>query len=532
MIVLVGFMGSGKTTVGRVLASRLGRSFVDTDRLIEARAGRSIAEMFRSDGEIGFRAVEREIVLEALEAPDAVVALGGGAVNDPDVATRLKELDTIYLAVTTAEALQRIGADEGSRPLLTDRDPDELMDERRPIYGSVARLTFETGGRSVSEVVDEIVDALRPATGAPAVRKIRVGLGARSYDVLVGTRIFADQKLLPAFSDAEKAFVVTHDSLVQMSVPLCDALRARGLTVEVLPIPEGERGKSLEVAGGVYESLAALGAHRHDILVSFGGGVVTDLGGFVGSTFARGMELVHVPTTLLGQVDAAVGGKTGINLARGKNLVGTIQQPRVVLCDVSLIRSCPPEEIRSGMAEVIKYGFIVDPDLLTLAVDRRADIEMGDPSVLAELVARCVSIKGSIVSADERETGERSYLNYGHTFAHAIEAASDFEGIRHGEAVAIGMMGAAFAAHELGRIDDDAVELHRRTLKAVGLPTGAVLELGRLEELWKSDKKYKRGVRFVLLMDIGKPEAGIEVPRPVLEKAVARLAVEAAEPKE
>jgi 3-dehydroquinate synthase len=270
----------------------------------------------------------------------------------------------------------------------------------------------------------------------------------------------------------------------------------------------------------LYRGLQDADAHRHDLLVTFGGGVVSDVGGFAGSTYARGMQLIHVPTTLLGQVDAAIGGKTGINLQEAKNLVGTIYQPSAVVCDVTFLASCPPEEISSGMAEVIKYGFIVDPDILDLVVRRRSDIEAKDTQVMLDIVARCVAIKASIVSSDERESGERAFLNYGHTFAHGIEAAAGFTGIRHGEAVAIGMMAAALTARELGRIDDDVVALHRSTLRSAGLPTGARLDLQRLEQAWKHDKKYRGGVRFVLLMGLGKPEADVKVPREVLEKVV------------
>jgi len=211
---------------------------------------------------------------------------------------------------------------------------------------------------------------------------------------------------------------------------------------------------------------------------------------------------------------------------RGKNLVGTIYQPKAVLCDVSFLASCPEAEMRSGMAEVVKYGFIADPEILTRVLEVAPE-GTTDQAVLTDLITRCVAIKASIVATDETETGERAFLNYGHTFAHGIEASADFTGIRHGEAVAIGMMGAALTSRRMERIDDGVVMRHREVLEAVGLPTGAVLELDRLEAAWKHDKKYDRGVRFVLLMgDIGKPEAGVRVPRDVLEDVVAELASE------
>jgi 3-dehydroquinate synthase len=279
----------------------------------------------------------------------------------------------------------------------------------------------------------------------------------------------------------------------------------------------------MTVAGDLAERLAALNAHRHDLVVGFGGGVVTDVAGFVASTYARGMNVLHVPTTLLGQVDASIGGKTGVNLEAGKNLVGTFHQPIAVVCDVDVLASCPIEELRAGMAEVVKYGFISDPDLLPLVEERVDEMYAGDAKLLVDVVARCASIKASIVSADEREQGSRAFLNYGHTFAHAIEKARAFSGIRHGEAVALGMMAAAYLAQELGRIDESVVALHERVLRAAGLPTQEPFDLPELEDAWVLDKKYRQGVRFVLLNGVGRPEAGIEAPRDALATALKRM---------
>ena len=240
----------------------------------------------------------------------------------------------------------------------------------------------------------------------------------------------------------------------------------------------------------------------------------------------RGLRLVHIPTTLLAQVDAAVGGKTGLNLESGKNLVGTFYQPHAVLCDVDLLASCPPEEIRSGLAEVAKYGFIADPSLLELILANVDEIRSLDRALLVDIVSRSVAVKASIVSTDERESGDRAWLNYGHTFGHAIEAVRNFGGIRHGEAVALGMMAAAFTAAELGRIDASVVDLHRSVLAALGLPVSGEFRYDELAEAWSRDKKFDRVARFVLLRDIGRPEAGVPVDADVLRSALDRLARE------
>jgi 3-dehydroquinate synthase/shikimate kinase/3-dehydroquinate synthase len=523
VIVLVGFMGAGKSSVGRLVASKLALPFIDTDANVVARAGRPIAEIFEEQGEPAFREIEREVVYEALEGPEAVVALGGGSLSDPGIWALLDKATVVHLDVSYAEAIERVGED-ADRPML-QRDPRALYEERDAVYSKAADHTVTTDGRGP----DEVAAAIRTLIGSVAldadVHRVLLPLGDRSYEIVVGRGLMPRLgAILPSFPDAEKAFFITHPSLEVHARPAWESLQASGLAVGVVLLPEGEASKSLAEVTRLYEKLAAADAHRHDVVVSFGGGVVSDAGGFVASTYARGMPLVNVPTTLLGQVDAAIGGKTGVNLPHGKNLVGTIYQPAMVVCDIDVLASCPIEEIRSGLAEVVKYGFIAEPDLLEYVAENADALLANDLSKLLEIVARSVAIKAAVVAGDEHESGIRAHLNYGHTFAHAIELNESFGGIRHGEAVAIGMMAAAYLARELDRIDDDVVSLHRRVLESVGLPVTASLDLDSLEAAWRLDKKYRRGVRFVLLAGLGKPEAGVEVPKDALEKTIERLA--------
>ena len=521
MIVIVGFMGAGKTTVGRILAAKLGLPFHDTDAMVVAASGKEIADIFEERGEPGFRELEREAVYEALERKEGVVSLGGGALGDPGIVGKLQREEVVYLEVPYGEAVRRVGGDDG-RPMLM-HDPRGLYSSRGQMYKSVANVTVDTGGRDPEDIASELAERFG---GGPSdgLNRVRVQLDERSYEVVVGEG--ATQRLaalLPYVPAAEKAFVITHPSLHQYSLGILDQLRVAGLEPIVLFTPEGERCKSLDQVTALYDKLADNEAHRHDLIVTFGGGAISDCGGFVASTFARGMSLVHLPTTLLGQVDASIGGKTAVNLSSAKNLVGTIYQPSLVVSDVSYISTCPVEEIRSGLAEVIKYGFIADPVLLESVVANIDDIVRAEPAQLSRVVSRCAAIKAEIVSTDERETGIRAHLNYGHTFAHAIEKVNEFSGIRHGEAVAVGMMAAAYLSHELGRIDEGVVERHRSVLEAAGLPVTAMLELSELEEAWRLDKKYKNGVRFVLLSGLGRPEAGVEAPRAALLRTIERL---------
>jgi shikimate kinase / 3-dehydroquinate synthase len=529
VIVLVGFMGAGKTTVGRLLADSLNDSFVDADDEIEERAGASIPDIFEAHGEHGFRALERDVVDELLAGNGGVVGLGGGALGEDGTRRSLASRDNttvVYLDVAHDEALRRIGPAK-DRPMLALSDSRLLHDSRRAVYESVADITVSTDGRSPQEVAIEILAALgsRQSHGNTEALRVEVVTGASNYDVLIGSGVVAQLgPLLAEMDGPEQAFVVTQTELRAIAIEVARSARAHGLKTSTLEIPSGEIHKSLEVAGQLYDRLADAAAHRHDVIVSVGGGVVTDIAGFVASTFNRGIPVVHVATSLLAQVDAAVGGKTGVNLHAGKNLVGTFHQPNAVLCDVDLLKSLPQTELRAGLAEVIKYGFIADPSLLEL-VERDAErILQADPDVLTEVVYRSVQIKAGIVAIDEHDRGHRAVLNYGHTFAHAIEHAAAFQGVRHGEAVALGMMAAAHLGHLLGRFDRQVVEAHRRVLEIVGLPVTASLDIDVLERAWLRDKKYLHGVRFVLLKAIGEAEINVEAPRTAIATALERLA--------
>lgn len=355
---------------------------------------------------------------------------------------------------------------------------------------------------------------------------VRADIPGSPYDIVIGRGIAHDlDRVIPALAEAENVFVLTQARLGELATGVSPR---GGANVQILLLDEGESAKSLDSVARVYDALAARGAHRHDAIVAVGGGVVTDVGGFVASTFNRGMTLVNVPTTLLGQVDAAIGGKTGINLSYGKNLVGTIYQPAAVVCDIDLLATLPEPELISGLAEVAKYGFISDPSLLDLLLENGAELRAGDPELLAQVVARSASIKAAITAEDERESGVRAHLNYGHTWAHAIERATGYGHVRHGEAVSVGMMAAAYLAAEMELIDESTVQQHRRVLEAVGLPVTATLALEQLSEAWLRDKKFNRGVRFVLLERTpdGKisPRAGVEAPGESIVTAIERLA--------
>lgn len=521
MIVLVGFMGAGKTTVGRALARLLGAPFVDTDVEIERRAGVPIAEIFSRWGEGAFRALERQVVAETLVAHTGVVALGGGALCDPATRSLLASTasaDVVHLHVDLDEALRRIG-DASTRPLLNSSGAAQLFEDRTRLYEEVTDTAVPTGRRTPEDVAAEIAQRV---AGSTVPRRVHVTTHSGSYDVVVGAGVAPrTAQFVPELTVAEQVFVIGDATLDSEARAVASSF-GDTLPTRIVRVPAGEDAKTLECVDRLYGELAERAAHRHDVVVAVGGGSITDVAGFVASTFNRGMAVAFVPTTLTAQADASIGGKTGINLPHGKNLVGTFHQPSAVICDVGLMSSLPAEEMRAGLAEVIKHGFIADPQLAALVRTRATEILDLDRDLLIELVARSVGIKAGVVSRDERDRGLRAVLNYGHTFAHAIEQLSGFQ-MRHGEAVAIGMMAAAHLGQVLGRFDESVVEVHRSTLSAVGLPVTASLDVDALERVWRRDKKYRGGARFVLLAEIGRAEAGIEAPRETIVEALERL---------
>ena len=334
--------------------------------------------------------------------------------------------------------------------------------------------------------------------------------GAAPYDVVVGHDL-ADR--LPAMlgSSVERVAVVFPEPLRQLAEPLIAVLQA-SFAVTRLAIPDGEAAKMSATAVSCWEALGTAGFTRSDAVVTFGGGATTDLGGFVAATWLRGVRVVHVPTTLLAMVDAAVGGKTGINTPSGKNLVGSFHEPAGVLCDLALLATLPRAELVAGLGEVVKCGFVADPAILDLVESTEPADLTSDSTVLRELVERAIRVKIDIVVADLRETGGvgghpgREALNYGHTMAHAIERAEDYR-IRHGEAVALGCVYVAELAHRTGHLTAELRDRHRSAFGRVGLPTSyAGVGFEDLLAAMRVDKKARGShLRFVVLSDLGEP---------------------------
>lgn len=334
------------------------------------------------------------------------------------------------------------------------------------------------------------------------------------YPVVVGTGLLDD--LAGLLADRHRVAILYQPTLGQTAETIRTYLRGKGIEAHRVEIPDAEEGKEIQVLGFIWDVLGRIGIGRKDALVSLGGGAATDVTGFAAATWLRGISVLHVPTTLLAMVDAAIGGKTGINTEAGKNLVGAFHQPAAVVVDLATLETLPPRDIVSGMPEIVKAGFIADPVILDLieADPKAATDPRGD--VLGELIQRAIAVKARVVAADEKESDLREILNYGHTLAHAIEALENYKW-RHGDAVSVGLVFAAELARVAGRLDDETADRHRSILISLGLPVSYYEKaLPALLEYMAGDKKNRAGVmRFVVLDGLAKP-GRLEGPDPVL----------------
>ena len=567
-IVLIGFMASGKSAVAAALADRLGWRAIDTDDLIESDSGRNIPDLFADEGEPAFRARERAAVAQAAAESQVVVATGGGVWLDAGNREALcldgfivgleARLDTI-LARHAATEMGRPDA----RPLLAGGEPIEriqqLKAQRQPFYALVD-ATVHTDETPVDAVVDEILDALRrdgarvmasqarrhafregPGVEMPASVDYGPGVSATVATAGGSYPIYCDWGLLDRMPEilervgvGGRAFIVTDEAVDDLyAQPIALALEEAGRDVVVMPVAGGESNKNLAALEALYADFATERAERGDAVIAVGGGVVTDLAGTVAATYLRGMALVHVPTTLLGMVDAAIGGKVAVDLPQGKNLVGAFYQPRAVVADIATLATLPPRDLRAGYGEVIKHAFIRDVAMLDeLERDAELLLNLNGPDADREravsLIGRNMAIKAAVVSADERESDLRMILKYGHTIGHALEAVTGYGALLHGEAVALGLMGAARIGRATGLLDDALVERHHAILQRFGLPTSVDpahgVELEAVLEAMQSDKKVAAGaVRWILLEGVGSPVLRDDIPPEAGRAAVESL---------
>ncbi len=364
------------------------------------------------------------------------------------------------------------------------------------------------------------------------MRKIQVPLGARSYDIFVGPKLLPSLGKRCAGLGLGKRCVVVTDDVVgpKYGTKALQSLKNAGFEVSLYTVPSGERSKNLKQVHAGYDHFAQLRLERGSFVVALGGGVVGDLAGFLAASYLRGIDFVQVPTTLLAQVDSSVGGKVGVNLKAGKNLVGAFYQPRLVLCDLDVLKSLPAREFRAGMAEVVKYGIIFDARLFSLIEKEYSKILKQDAALMARLIARSCQIKSDVVVEDEKEGGLRAILNYGHTIGHGLEAITRYGTYLHGEAISIGQVAAAHLSAQYLGLPDGHVERIRNLFAALGLPVSVRLSAGQQRRLFQAmtlDKKVSNGVvKFVLADRIGSVRTGQSVDDSAISSALEQLVSE------
>jgi shikimate kinase/3-dehydroquinate synthase len=503
-LLLGGFMGVGKSTVGRRAAELAGVAFVDLDAAIEARAGASVAAIFVEQGEAAFRALEAEALAEALATEGAaIIALGGGALLD--MGRRRAALEQAFVVTLTARhGTLALRTDGTPRPLLAGAGGraariHALLAARAAAYAE-AHAQIATDERAVDAVAAAVLDAWSQPT-------LAVPLGTRSYAV----RLTAGAPAVLAATARElrpsAVFVVTDENVQRLwGAGLADALAAAGVPARAtVVLRPGEEHKRLAAVETALTAMVEAGADRDCLVIGHGGGVVTDIAGFTAATLLRGVRWAAAPTTLLAMVDASVGGKTGVDLGLAKNAVGAFHQPSAVVIDAAHVTTETPRAFASGLAEVVKSAAIGDAALFALLEAEAPRVLARELPLVEALVYRSVAVKAAIVARDEREAGDRALLNFGHTVGHALEAEGGFTRLTHGEAVALGMVAMLRVGVALGVTDLADARRLEALLAALGLPVDLDAQpLAAALRFVALDKKRRgAGVRAVLLRRVG-----------------------------
>jgi 3-dehydroquinate synthase len=524
-IVITGFMGTGKTTIGRLLAKQLSRRFVDMDVLLAEQFGKPIAVVFAEEGEEAFRSAEAELCRTLAGQQALVISTGGGALVNEESRNNLAATGMLVcLTASEGEILRRLQA-ATDRPLLLGEEEERrkrirtLLNVRRAAYGAIP-YQIDTDGLTPEQVAERVLAAAEDHAEAPGMLRLPVRTPEGTYDLCLGDGILAHagRLLLKRGLKPGTAAIVTNEMILPHAETLAGGLRQAGFAPVICTVPEGEQHKTLATVAGLYEQFLAAELDRSSPVLALGGGVIGDMGGFAAATYLRGVPFVQLPTSLLAMVDASVGGKTGVDLPQGKNLVGAFKQPQVVIMDTAALSTLPSDEFRAGLAEIVKHGVIGAPGLFE-------QLEHEGPISLLQLVADAVRVKIAVVEEDPFEHGRRAVLNLGHTFGHALELVSEFT-LRHGEAVAIGLVAASHMAAELGRCEPQLAERITALIDRLGLPVAARgYDVDAVLAAMRHDKKRAgKKLRFIVPQALGDviviDDPGEDVVRRAVERVV------------
>lgn len=532
-LILAGFMGAGKTTIGRIAARELGYDFIDTDAEIERRAGLTVPQIFEQMGEPHFRALETALVSELVGRERVVVATGGGMIVDAANRAALLRAGVVICLTASPEAILR-RVDASTRPMLRPTRPGEhihdrvaqLLKARAPAYAEL-HYHLDTTHRSPEEAARCALDIYRAER-----ERIPVRHPAGQYDIVIGEGMIDQAGFALAARGWSPPLAIVSDSEVGplYAGRLQRALGRAGLTSFIHFMPAGETHKTLRSVEDMYQAFAVNGLERNGAVIALGGGVVGDVAGFAAATFMRGVPFVQMPASLLAMADSSIGGKVGVDTPFGKNLVGAFKQPDLVLMDHGLLQSLPTVELQCGYAEIVKAALLRGGE----AWERIAQLTIDDwrltanPELRASLIRSlrdAILLKRDVVEEDPFERGRRALLNLGHTFGHGIEAWSDFT-IKHGEAVSLGMVCAMRLGQAMGVCDATLTEAVTGVLARAGLPVSLPnVDVDAVWRLMQSDKKKRGGkVRFALLRAPGDAFITSDVDEQEARRALASLA--------
>lgn len=535
---LYGPPGSGKSTIGRILARRLDRPFVDLDAVIESVAKQKIRDIFACEGEAGFRARESAALASAITGAPSIIGLGGGALLKPGNRAQAEAAGEILFLDADVHTLQsRVNRAPGTRPLLSTPVSDCAQPPRAGQGKPIAQLLAERAGHYASFPRRVIVADCPPEETADAAQAVlglyRVSGMGPSYNVYVGDGVLSTLGARFRELGCGDRTVIVGDA---HTLPLygeraAASLRAQGITVSLVAIPAGEETKTIDTVAALWSAFLKAGIERGHAVIALGGGVTGDLTGFAAATWLRGVRWIGLPTSLLAMVDSGLGGKTGADLPEGKNLIGAFHPPALVVADTATLATLPLRELRCGLAEAVKHAIIADPGLLDL-LPHFAFCNAQDPAAgcsclsaatwLAPFVARAMAVKIRVIQQDPFEKGIRAALNLGHTLGHGIEKATHFA-VQHGEAVAIGTVLEAQLAEEMGLADAGLAAQLAALFAGLGLPVSLPQGIDRAEVLaaMTLDKKKAGGkVRFALPIRIGEVRTGLAVDDALLARVL------------
>lgn len=524
-IFLTGIMGSGKSTIGQLLAQKTGRTFIDTDSVIECWAGKSISSIFKEEGEAHFRTLEHDMVKSLCSTRSAVIALGGGALEHHESRKLIREKgNLVWLNIQPDIAAARL-ENAGDRPLLGQADSvQDIAEELKAILESraanydTADFTIEADFKTPEALADDIL--------AQYQNPSQENLWEISQQRISPYPIYIDYNAIGHIGKScadrdysDKVVIITDANVAELYLEqVADSLKKAGFNVirEILSL--GEETKSLEMLEGLYLQMSEIGLDRKSPVIALGGGVIGDLAGFFAASFLRGIPLIHIPTSLLAQVDSSLGGKVGVNLPTGKNLVGDFYNPDFVLADINALYTLPPKEWNTGLGEVIKYGFIGKTGIL----DR---IEQGKDALFkdfTEVVRECVAHKVDITTRDFTEGNIRRYLNFGHTLGHALEKVTEYKLLNHGEAVYWGTLAALYLSRESGHLNniDFYFGIDIMDEMAFRIPQLDVSPEALHEALHFDKKRVRDTIHWVLLDGIGEPVIETDITREMIYGAI------------